>query len=230
MHGMSAVESVAQSTTFSPEKDGIVQRRRMSFEEFLAWEPEGGLTEWVNGEAVQYASATNTHQRVIQFLVQLMGLFVQIHRLGAIFTGPYTMRAAEGGSGREPDVFFVSTANFSRVTDKVLEGPADLVVEVVSDDSVNRDRVEKFDEYEAAGIHEYWVIDPRPHRKRADFFVLTTEGRYQQVVASDGVYRSNVLPDFWLKVDWLWEDDPDVLAALAAIVGADTLVQALKQS
>ncbi|BCX02894.1 MAG: hypothetical protein KatS3mg053_0832 [Candidatus Roseilinea sp.] len=201
----------------------------MSFEEFLTWDPEGGLTEWINGEAVQYMAATNTHQKVVEFLTALLKLFVRIERLGQIFTGPYTMRAIEGGSGREPDVFFVSTANLSRVTDKVLNGPADLVIEVVSDDSVNRDRVEKFDEYEAAGIPEYWVIDPRPHRKRADFFVRNADGRYQQAPASGGVYRSQVLPGFWLKVDWLWEENADVLAALAAIVGAERLIEVMRE-
>jgi hypothetical protein len=48
---MSAVKSVAAPTT--ARSDGIVKRQRMSFEEFLAWDPEGGLTEWINGEAVQ---------------------------------------------------------------------------------------------------------------------------------------------------------------------------------
>lgn len=223
---MSAAEPVALPASASQE--GVVQRRRMSFEEFLAWNPEGGLTEWVDGEAVQYMPATNTHQKVVEFLTALLKLFVSIERLGQIFTGPYTMRAIEGGSGREPDVFFVSTAHLSRVTDKVLSGPADLVIEVISDDSVNRDRVEKFDEYEAAGIPEYWVIDPRPHRKRADFFVRNAEGRYQQAPAGGGIYHSQALPGFWLKVDWLWDEGADVLVALSAIVGAERLIEAMK--
>jgi Uma2 family endonuclease len=224
---MSAVESAAAPT--KANADGVVQRQTMSFDKFLSWEPEGGLTEWVNGEGVQYMAATNSHQKVVEFLVALLKLFVRSERLGQIFTGPYTMRANEGSSGREPDLFFVSKENLARVTDKVLLGPADLVVEVVSDDSVNRDRVEKFDEYEAAGIPEYWVIDPRPHRKRADFFLLNTEGRYQQVTTNDGIYRSSQLANFWLKVEWLWEDDPDVLAALASILRADKVVEALKR-
>ncbi|MFC1464697.1 MAG: Uma2 family endonuclease [Candidatus Brachytrichaceae bacterium NZ_4S206] len=222
---MNAVESVAPPTT--TRSDGIVRRQRMSFDEFLAWNPEGGLTEWVNGEAVQYMPATSTHQRVIQFLVQLIGYFVQIHQLGKLFTGPYAMRLP-GGNAREPDVFFVSNARLTNAGEAFLDGPADLVIEVVSDDSVSRDRVEKFDEYEAAGIPEYWVIDPRPHRKRADFFVRNTEGRYQQAPAIDGVYRSATLPGFWLKADWLWEENPDAPAALAAIVGAERLIEAIK--
>ena len=58
--------------------------------------------------------------------------------------------------------------------DTFLDGPADLVIEVISDDSVTRDRVEKFDEYLEAGVREYWVIDPRPGQQRALFYVLRT--------------------------------------------------------
>ncbi|PJF48765.1 MAG: Uma2 family endonuclease [Chloroflexi bacterium] len=100
---------------------------------------------------------------------------VQIHQLGKLFTGPHAMRLP-GGNAREPDAFFVSNARLANAGEAFLDGPADLVIEVVSDDSVSRDRVEKFDEYEAAGIPEYWVIDPRPHRKRADILARNAEG------------------------------------------------------
>ncbi len=59
---------------------------------------------------------------------------------------------------------------FIRCTKKLLKelgiGMADLVIEVVSDDSVARDRADKFYEYQTAGIQEYWIIDPHPIRKR----------------------------------------------------------------
>jgi Uma2 family endonuclease len=69
---------------------------------------------------------------------------------------------------------FVAKANASRLTEKRLEGPADLVIEVVSDDSVERDYDEKFIEYQDCGVQEYWIVDPRPRRNRALFY---TTGR-----------------------------------------------------
>lgn len=86
--------------------------------------------------------------------------------------------------------------------------------------SVARDRDEKYSEYEAAGIREYWIIDPRPNRRRADLHVLDRAGRYQPVpVDTDGIYRSTVVEGFWLDVRWLWADEPDPVAALRQIVG-----------
>jgi Uma2 family endonuclease len=54
-------------------------------------------------------------------------------------------------AAREPDVMFIAAANQGRIEHRFLNGPADLVIEVVSDESVGRDRGEKFYEYEDAG-------------------------------------------------------------------------------
>src|SRR5712691_5354151 len=166
------VEPGVGTTTSTPP-------RRMTFEEFLRWEHEG-IVEWVNGE-VMIISTTETHQRIVEFLDRLLGLFVQLLGLGTVHTGPYPMRVKPDGPGREPDVMFVATENLARLEQTHLNGPADLIVEVVSDESVARDRADKFYEYQDAGIREYWIIDPRPNRQRADFYVLDAQGSYQPV-------------------------------------------------
>lgn len=191
---------------------------RMSYEEWLAWDYEGGLTEWVNGEVIFHMATTETHQKIVEFLHLVLSLFVRKFQLGKVHTAPYAMRSKSDGNAREPDLVFISSANLARVTDAELHGPADLAVEVVSDDNVTRDLDKKFYEYEAGGVREYWIIDPRPDRQRAFFYVLDANGRYQPVrIGDDAIYRSSVLPDFWLKVDWLWADEPDALAALAEL-------------
>jgi Uma2 family endonuclease len=155
------------------------------------------------------------------FSALLLTGFVRVRRLGTVITASYAMQALPGGNGREPDVMFIATAHVARMGTTHLEGPADLVVEVISDDSVARDRDDKFTEYEEAGVREYLIIDPRPNRHRADFYGLSERGRYQPVpIADDNRYRSSVLPGFWLDVDWLWQDDPNEVAALGAITGA----------
>jgi Uma2 family endonuclease len=196
----------------------------MNYERFLEWEHDG-IAEWVNGRVYLYMSTKLEHQKIVDFLNRLLGLFVQLMKLGVVTTGPYAMRAIAGGPGREPDLMFVAQQNLARMTSKQLEGPADLVVEVISDDSVVRDRDEKFFEYQQAGIREYWIIDPRPDRLRADFFVLDEQGRYQAVpLGADAIYRSTVVTNFWLKVDWLWAEAPNPLAAFTQIVGAKALL------
>lgn len=131
-----------------------------------------------------------------------IGLFVPMFHLGKVLTAPLAMRALPDGPAREPDVLFVASAHLDRFTEARLHGPADLVIEVLSDDSVARDRAEKFYEYQAAGIRAYWLIDPRPGYERADFYVLADNGRYRPVpIDADGRYRSTVRNGFWLPVD-----------------------------
>jgi len=133
------------------------------------------------------------------------------------------------GPAREPDLLFVAQEHLDRLSEARLSGPADLVIEVVSDDSVARDRADKFYEYQAAGIPEYWIIDSRPGRSRVDFYVLDHQGRYQPVPAdSDGRYHATVLPGLWLQVEWLMaEEPPAVLQALARVVGPHKLLEAI---
>jgi len=178
----------------------------MSYEEFMASTVDQ-FAEWVDGEVIALMPAKKQHQLVVGFLYQLLGLFARFTGLGQPLIAPYAMRAEAGGAVREPDILFVAQENASRLTERLLVGPADLVVEVVSDDSVRRDRDEKYHEYRRAGVREYWVIDPRPERRRADFFRLV--GDQYELFATDEDERvdSTVLPGFWLRPAWLWEAD-----------------------
>ena len=93
-----------------------------------------------------------------------------------------------------------------------MDGPADLVIEIISPESRARDRGEKFYEYEQAGIPEYWLLDPM--RKQAEFYQLK-DGIYQSVQMKDNVYQSQVLTGLWLSVSWLWQEPlPTILEVL----------------
>jgi Uma2 family endonuclease len=205
------------------------QPLRMSYDEYLAWANEDVHAEWVNGEVIVHMPPKPQHQRVVAFLMQLLGLFVRLFQLGELLPAPLEMRATPDGPAREPDLLFVAREHLERLTEARLSGPADLVVEVVSDDSVARDRADKFYEYQAAGIKEYWIIDPRPGCQRVDFYVLDDEGRYRPIpVDPDGRYHSTLLPGLWFQVAWvLAAEPPDVLPALAQIVGPQTLLEAM---
>jgi Uma2 family endonuclease len=205
------------------------QRLRMTYEEYLAWADEDVHAEWVDGEVIVQMPPKEPHQRVVAFLMSLMTLFIQLFTLGRLLPAPFEMRAKPDGSAREPDLLFVAREHLDRLSQERLSGPADLVVEVVSDDSVARDRADKFYEYQDAGVKEYWILDPRPGRERTDFYVLDEKGRSRPVPPeSDGRYHSTMLPGFWLQVDWVTSAaPPDVLTALAQIVGPQKLVEAI---
>jgi Uma2 family endonuclease len=194
-------------------------RLKMSYEEYLAWEGEGRHGEWVDGEVIVFMPKP-PHQRLVRFLGSLVSAFVELLRLGEVLTAPCEMRIRVGGPSREPDILFVETEHLDRITGDRVEGPADLVVEIISPDSVRRDRFEKKNEYEAAGIPEYWVVDSRPGKRRTEFHQLGPNGKYVAApVGRDGRYHAAVLPGFWLDTAWLWQDPlpaPSLLIQLIA--------------
>jgi Uma2 family endonuclease len=190
----------------------------MSYEEFLAWAGEDVHAEWVDGEVIVQMPPKEEHQNVLTFLATLLRTYAEAFDLGRVLVAPFEMKLSPDGPAREPDILYVARENLHRLTPERLEGPADLVVEVVSDDSVARDRADKFYEYQEAGVREYWVVDPRPGKERADFWILRGDGRYEPVPASGGIYRSAVIPGFWLRAEWLrGETLPDPLTAFAEI-------------
>lgn len=179
---------------------------KLSYEQFLEWLDEDTWAEWVDGEVHLVSPVGGEHQDVALFLLRLISEFVETRGLGVVRYEPFQMKTGETLPGRSPDILFVASENLHRLQETYLDGPADLVVEVVSEESRARDRGEKFVEYERGGVREYWVIDPA--RKQAEFYVLR-EGAYQPVLlGSSGVYRSTVLPDFWMRVEWLWQRPP----------------------
>lgn len=177
---------------------------KVSYEEFLASLDEETPAEWVNGEVVPMSPVSDEHQLVASFLLTLLKHYVEHHALGVVLYEPFQMKTGPDLPGRSPDVLFVAEEHRARIHRTVLEGPADLVIEVISPESRGRDRGEKFYEYEQGGVMEYWLIDPQ--RKQAEFHRRGEDGIYKSVpIAADGVFRSETLPGLWLDVAWLWQ-------------------------
>ncbi len=194
------------------------QPATMTYDEFLEWANEDTLAEWVDGKVVMASPASLKHQMLVRFLVRVLSEFAETFDLGLVLAAPFQMKLSR--SAREPDVLFVAKQHLDRLQGTYLNGPADLVVEVISPESGARDRGEKFYEYESAGIPEYWLLDP--DAERAEFYQLDEHGSYQQIAAdAQHVYHSRALPAFWLSTDWLWRDPlPRVTVTLRAIAGA----------
>ena len=197
------------------QADAASLPQRMTWEEFVAWCDEDTWAEWVDGEVTVLSPASIAHQHLKRFLTILLGLFVRTHNLGEVLDAPTLMRLPSRPSGREPDILFVSREHLDRLRATWIEGPADLVIEIVSPESEERDWETKRLEYAAAGIPEYWVLDR--DRRDAAFFQLGADGQYVRAPLEDeGMYRSKVLTGLWLRVDWLWQlPTPDLEAAEA---------------
>jgi len=150
------------------------------------------------------------------YLDTLIDAYLELKPIGQTHHAPFLVRIE--GKYREPDLQVILNTNPNPLTQTKMDGAADLCVEVVSEDSIERDYSAKYGEYQRAGVQEYWIVDPLVKRSR--FFQLDQQGVFIEVYPDEqGNYRSRVLPGLVLHVPTLWE---------ANLPGPGAIVQAVQ--
>lgn len=207
---------VEQTITVSQIPTGKILAESVSFEDYMA-RYAGEHCEWVRGYVVKLPSVTADHYSLTCFMSQLISACFALNPIGMLLHRPFVMRTEVAPSGREPDLQIILNDNPGQLTQTAMNGPADIVIEVVSAESVARDYGEKFEEYEKAGVREYWIFDPI--RAQALFHRLGVDGTYDLLSAdSDGKYSTPLLPKLVLHVPTLWQDKlPDFFAIGQAV-------------
>jgi Uma2 family endonuclease len=74
--------------------------QHMTYEEYRNTEFEGGLTEWVDGKVIVHIPPKDQHQNIVEFLIQLLGPFVRLFKLGKVRVAPFSMRVLPDGPAR----------------------------------------------------------------------------------------------------------------------------------
>jgi Uma2 family endonuclease len=116
------------------------------------------------------------HQEIVDRFHDLLKAWVRPRQLGKTVAAPMDM-VLTAHHVAQPDVAFISNERLSIIKDRI-RGAADLVVEVISPGSRQRDRIDKRDLYEQHGIREYWIIDPEAKTVEA---LHLEKGTYQLV-------------------------------------------------
>ena len=116
------------------------------------------LIEFSHGQLEVLPLPTFSHQRLVALLYRLLLGYVEERGMGVVMFAPLRIQLWSG-KFREPDIVFMAAEHADRLGEQYWRG-TDLVMEVVSPDDPQRDRVTKRREYAQAGIPEYWIVDP----------------------------------------------------------------------
>ena len=140
-----------------------------------------------DGELIMSPSPSFLHQKIVERLHDAMKSWVYPRKLGETATAPLDMVLSPRQTA-QPDILFVAQDRRGIIGDHV-DGPADLVAEVISPGSRRRDRIDKRDLYEQHGVREYWMIDPEAGTVEvlaleAQQFVLVGRWRSGEVAVS----------------------------------------------
>ena len=151
-----------------------------------------GGAEWVDGRISLLPMPSRRHQRTAAFLYDLLTAYFRARgdRAEVNFAG---LRIRTTGRFRDPDVTVLLDRDDPRAHDTHFDH-VDLCVEVVSPDDPPRDTVRKRREYAAAGVREYWIVDPRD-AVRAVTVLTLEDGAYAGApVGEGGTAESALLP------------------------------------
>jgi Uma2 family endonuclease len=184
---------------------------RMTEREFVDWVFDNVNAEWVDGEVVLMAPVSDGHSDLDVWVGSLIQHLNESLQLGAV-RRDMLIRLARSKRLRVPDLMFISNSRLNRIRPTYINGAPDLIFEIVSLDSRNRDRRDKYLEYEAGGVREYWIIDPMA--QSLDGYTL--KGRkYEEIQPDEDRVHSAVLPGFYLRAKWLFgKQRPKVVQVL----------------
>ena len=162
--------------------------------------PDDGLRhEIIDGEHYVSPSPATRHQRISRNLLYLLQGYLEAHPLGELFSAPFDAVLSEFDIV-VPDLIYLSRERARFLTEKNLQGPPDLVIEILSPSTRSRDERLKRDLYDRVGVHEYWLVDPlrdviQVYRRKLHRFGSPN------VYASDDVLKTPLLPGLELSVD-----------------------------
>ncbi len=121
------------------------------------------LVELVDGKLVVSPPPDTLHQRLVIDLARLLRGAARVGRRGRVVAGP--IRLCLGKSLiLQADLVYLRRRSPAQVGEMCIDGAPDLVIEISSIDTKDRDTIDKTRAYYESGIPEYWVVDPLRHR------------------------------------------------------------------
>ena len=163
---------------------------------------ENRKMEFINGEIYFHSPVKLKHNEANAGIFKLLDTFVIEHNLGVV--GIEKLLISLTRNDYEPDVCFWKSAKAKDFREDQMQFPApDLVVEVLSKSTANHDRTIKYEDYEAHGIKEYWIIDP--DKQTIEQYVLKRK-KYELVFkGKDGMIDCVAVKNFKIPVKSIFD-------------------------
>lgn len=132
---------------------------KFTYEDYLGFPDDGTRHELIGGEHYVTPAPLTKHQRVSSNLQGHFFHHCQQTKAGRIFAAPTDVIFTETDVV-QPDLLFIAQHRQHIITRENIQGPPDLIIEIVSDSTRRRDERLKRTLYEQHRVSEYWIVDP----------------------------------------------------------------------
>jgi len=166
----------------------------MTADEYLYdTEETNRISELAMGQVSEPAAPFFSHQALVLRVATIWSDHVNPRKLGRVAVAPVdVVLDPERALILQPDVLFVSTDRLSIIRNQVWGAP-DLVAEVLSHSTENRDRGEKLEWYRQYGVRECWLVDL--YSETVTVVDFTASSPVTRVAKGVDSIRCTVLPD-----------------------------------
>jgi Uma2 family endonuclease len=121
--------------------------------------PEDKRYEILDGDIGLVPAPSIKHQRVSRRLEMALVRHIENSGLGEVFDAPCDVVLSEENV-LQPDLLFVRKERAGIIGELNIQGPPDLVIEILSAGTMDKDRELKRKIYGGFGVLEYWIVDP----------------------------------------------------------------------
>lgn len=152
-----------------------------TYEDYLLWSEDERI-EIINGIPYLQAAPSRIHQEILSELHRQIANFL-VDKECKVYPAPFHVVLDLGETNLddgeklnvlEPDLTII--CDLSKLDDRGCKGNPDMVIEITSPSTARKDKVEKFNKYEQAGIKEYWIVEP--NEKVVSVFTLQKNQRF----------------------------------------------------
>jgi Uma2 family endonuclease len=181
----------------------MAEKLLLTYRDYAALPDDGRRYELYEGEIEVTPSPSTRHQAVSRNLVMLLGAYLKEKNRGVLFHAPVDLILSDT-TVLQPDLLMVARGRENIISQRGIEGPPDLVIEVLSPSTAARDRAGKAQLYARYGVRHYWLVDPDARRIEC----LELEGAayaQRRSLDGDGVLESGLFPSLPIKGAMIWE-------------------------
>jgi Uma2 family endonuclease len=175
----------------------------LTYEDLVNLPDDGKRYEILDGDLVVTASPITRHQRVSRNLFSILDRHVRAHDLGEILYAPIDV-ILDRHTIVVPDLVVVSNGRSAIIQRHGIVGAPNLLVEILSPSTVQRDRDTKAKLYSRFGVDCYWIVDAESE----ELHVYLREGasyRTPMVHRGRTVVQVMPFPDLALDLGAVWK-------------------------
>jgi Uma2 family endonuclease len=201
-----------QLVLYVNELQAVIEAERSRREQFYEDISPEDKWEFINGEVIMHSPATAKHTQVRARISRLLGVYVDIHKLGVVLDEKALVCFTR--NDYEPDIVYFDAATAAKIADTQWKMPVpQMVVEVLSPSSRSRDCGYKYTDYAAHAVQEYWIVDPEQEsieQHLLDGQVFRLAGKRKT-----GSLKCTAIPGFVMPIRAAFDEDENLKALWA---------------